>query len=313
MGSQVVVRKMQERAQHKSLVRRHRYTGGGRVAAVSLPIRFQQGVTWDRARDLRTPRGGVYLGGHDALPEGASELHVIIEAMVLEGFQRVSAVGENGHSGFLGAAGSRIRCGAMSKVSTQLTFNEGCGHAPISVMQQFDNSKGARSHQSLAGSRAKSKRLLLSPRRSTLNRMEGRCQCGQVTFRTPSEEPQQLLICHCTECRHQSSSTYGMTATFPYFDILAPFEGAIAVYARPNTKGETRGFFCTKCGARLMHQSVSRDGTPAASVSVKSGCLDGITKEMMRSAKHIWTKSAIIDIPDNAEAYEEEPPGGSFR
>lgn len=158
---------MQERAQHKSLVRRHRYTGGGRVAAVSLPIRFQQGVTWDRARDLRTPRGGVYLGGHDALPEGASELHVIIEAMVLEGFQRVSAVGENGHSGFLGAAGSRIRCGAMSKVSTQLTFNEGCGHAPISVMQQFDNSKGAHSHRSLAGSRAKSKRLLLLPRRNS--------------------------------------------------------------------------------------------------------------------------------------------------
>lgn len=61
-----------------------------------------------------------------------------------------------------------------------------------------------------------------------------------------------------------------------------------------------------------MHQSVSKDGIPATSVSVKSGCLDGITKEMMRTAKHIWTKSAIVDIPKEAEAYEGEPPGGSF-
>jgi hypothetical protein len=142
--------------------------------------------------------------------------------------------------------------------------------------------------------------------------MEGRCQCGQITFTTPLPAPQKLLVCHCTECRHQSSSTYGMTAIFPSFDIPSPFPGAIGVYARPNTNGETKGFFCTKCGSRLMHQSISEDSKPAAAVSVKSGCLDGITKEMMRAAVHIWTKSAVVDIPDNAVAYEGEPPGGSF-
>ena len=61
-----------------------------------------------------------------------------------------------------------------------------------------------------------------------------------------------------------------------------------------------------------MHQSISRDGTPAAAVSIKSGCLDGVRKEMIKSAVHIWTKSAIVDIPEGAEAYEGEPPGGSF-
>lgn len=61
-----------------------------------------------------------------------------------------------------------------------------------------------------------------------------------------------------------------------------------------------------------MHQSVSREGKAADAVSVKSGCLDGVKKEMMRSAVHIWTRSAIVDIPDDAEAYEGEPPGGSF-
>jgi hypothetical protein len=146
----------------------------------------------------------------------------------------------------------------------------------------------------------------------TAKTMEGRCQCGLIKFTTPLSAPQQLLICHCTECRHQSSSTYGMTAIFPSFEIKPPFPGAIATFSRPNSNGETKGFFCTRCGARLMHQSISRDGKPAAAVSVKSGCLDGITREMMRGAVHIWTRSAIVDIPDDAEAYEGEPPGGSF-
>jgi hypothetical protein len=128
-------------------------------------------------------------------------------------------------------------------------------------------------------------------------KMEGRCQCGQIKFTTPLAAPQQLLVCHCTECRHQSSSTYGMTAIFPSFDIPSPFPDSIAIYTRPNSSGETKGFFCTKCGSRLMHQSISRDGTPAAAVSFESGCLEGITKEIMRGAVHIWTKSAVVDIP----------------
>ncbi|KAK3726037.1 hypothetical protein LTR37_000185 [Vermiconidia calcicola] len=92
-----------------------------------------------------------------------------------------------------------------------------------------------------------------------------------------------------------------MTALFPAFKIEAPHPGA------------TEGYFCTKCGSRLMHQPLDMNGKPASTVSVKSGCLEGISKEMMRSAVHIWTRSAIIDIPDEAEAYEEEPPGGSFK
>ena len=142
--------------------------------------------------------------------------------------------------------------------------------------------------------------------------MEGRCQSSLITFTTPLPRPFHLLICHCTECRHQSSSTYGMTALFPSFTITPPHPGAIATYSRPNSNGETKCFFCTRCGARLMHQSISRDGTPAATVSVKSGCLDGVTREMMRGAVHIWTREAVVDIPEGAEAYEGEPPGGSF-
>ncbi|KIW88077.1 uncharacterized protein Z519_11187 [Cladophialophora bantiana CBS 173.52] len=146
--------------------------------------------------------------------------------------------------------------------------------------------------------------------------MEGRCQCGQIRFTTPLPAPLELYICHCTECRHQSSSTYGMTAIFPFFDIrqFEPRPGAIAVYARPNSQGRTEGYFCTACGSRLVHVSVSpSDGTPAPMLSVKAGCLSGLTKDMMRTAVHIWTRSAVVDVPEGAVQYEEEPPGGSFQ
>lgn len=103
-----------------------------------------------------------------------------------------------------------------------------------------------------------------------------------------------------------------MTAIFPTFELEPPFPGATAVYSRPNSNGQTEEVFCTKCGSRLIHRHISPEGKLSNTVSVKSGCLDGVTKEMMRSAVHIWTKSAIIDIPEGVEAYEEEPPNGSL-
>src|SRR5882757_2913395 len=110
--------------------------------------------------------------------------------------------------------------------------------------------------------------------------MEGRCQCGQIRFTTPTPAPMAIYICHCTECRHQSSSTYGMTAVFPAFELKEPHPGAIKLHSRPNPHGRTDGYFCTKCGSRLIHRPVSHLGEPAKTLSVKMGCLDGMTKEM---------------------------------
>ncbi|KAH0837647.1 hypothetical protein FOPE_05246 [Fonsecaea pedrosoi] len=107
-----------------------------------------------------------------------------------------------------------------------------------------------------------------------------------------------------------------MTAIFPFFDIaaFAPHPGAIAVYARPNPHGRTEGHFCTACGSRLVHVAVSSSSTSQPrTLSVKAGCLDGLSKEMMRRAVHIWTRSAVVDIPEDAVQYAEEPPGGSFQ
>ncbi len=58
--------------------------------------------------------------------------------------------------------------------------------------------------------------------------MDCRCQCGAVTFKTPSEKPLALYICHCADCRRQTSSAFGTSAIFPRFSL--PDTELLSVY-----------------------------------------------------------------------------------
>lgn len=49
--------------------------------------------------------------------------------------------------------------------------------------------------------------------------MDATCQCGAVTFKTPLKTPLALYICHCAECRRQTSSLFGTSAIFPRFPM----------------------------------------------------------------------------------------------
>ena len=141
--------------------------------------------------------------------------------------------------------------------------------------------------------------------------MEGRCQCGLVKFTCPLSEPLKLYICHCTECQHQSSSAFGMSARFPIFEIpdpgLGADEPAIGIYHRQTLSGrQLRCYFCRRCGSRLQHKAPGDK-----SCSIKAGCLTGLRKDHVSNAIHIWTREAVIDIPKDAvEQWEEEPRRG---
>ncbi|OJD15194.1 hypothetical protein AJ78_04525 [Emergomyces pasteurianus Ep9510] len=152
--------------------------------------------------------------------------------------------------------------------------------------------------------------------------MEGRCQCGLIRFTTPLPRPLKIYICHCTQCRHQSASSYGITAIFPNFKIPEPkpnaaipitnfdpaSSSAIGVHTRQTLSNKTMDcLFCKQCGVRLMHRV--RGGEQ---LSVKAGCLEGLNKEMMAGATHIWCKEAVVEIPEGVQKWEEEPVQGSF-
>lgn len=144
--------------------------------------------------------------------------------------------------------------------------------------------------------------------------MNARCQCAQISFSTPTPTPQALYICHCTECRHQSSSAFGITAVFPYFELPPSTRDMLGSYTRHTLKGQVKeGLFCRNCGARILHRDrsdVPRPGespAPHATVRVRGGCLEGLTRDMMDGAVHIWCKEAVVRIPEGVERFDEEP------
>ncbi|KAJ9656153.1 hypothetical protein H2198_005115 [Neophaeococcomyces mojaviensis] len=136
--------------------------------------------------------------------------------------------------------------------------------------------------------------------------MEGRCQCRAVSFTTPLEKPLKIYVCHCDECRFQSSSTYGLSLMFPAFEFPQSAKDNLQTWTRTTFEGrEKKCIFCRKCGSRIAHYI---DGQPLMTLK---GCVDGLTKEMLDAAVHIWTKRAITPIPPGAEQWKEEPDDGT--
>ncbi|KAH8813130.1 Mss4-like protein [Xylogone sp. PMI_703] len=128
--------------------------------------------------------------------------------------------------------------------------------------------------------------------------MNVQCQCGTVKFKTPLPKPLALYICHCNECRKQSSSAFGCSAIFPFFPL--PSKEFLSCYSRPTASGDMLNcYFCKVCGTRVIHSS------PGHKVlSVKGGCIEGLD---WTQAKHIWCKRAMVPIPEGVERSDEEP------
>lgn len=134
--------------------------------------------------------------------------------------------------------------------------------------------------------------------------MKAHCNCGKVTLTLPLPEPLHIHICHCTSCRLQSSSAFGISAIYPFFPLPTSNRYLACWITVHEDIGEFYHWFCGGCGTRLVHTDGKREAF------VKGGCMDGLTKEMLGKAAHIWTRSAIVDVPVDAEQYEQGYPDG---
>ncbi|CAK7232323.1 hypothetical protein SBRCBS47491_008230 [Sporothrix bragantina] len=107
------------------------------------------------------------------------------------------------------------------------------------------------------------------------------CQCGAVRFRVPAAQPLGVYHCHCRECRRQSSTAYGTSAVYPInglFPLDPELRSKLSVYIRPGVRSRTGRdmacFFCTACGARVMHRYLRRRADREAGTA-KPGPDDG--------------------------------------
>src|SRR5687768_7381487 len=110
----------------------------------------------------------------------------------------------------------------------------------------------------------------------------GGCQCGAVRYES-SGEPRALYVCHCTECRKQSASAFGMSLVVLRSGFRIT-QGSPAFWTRPADSGrQVKCAFCPDCGSRLWHE---REGI-AETTTIKAGSLDEPVD--MTKAIHIWT------------------------
>lgn len=132
--------------------------------------------------------------------------------------------------------------------------------------------------------------------------LSGGCQCGAVRYEIHAE-PMQLYICHCTECRRQSASAFGVSLIAPA-DALRIVAGAPKLFTRPTSHAAPmRCYFCGDCGSRIYHANDAWGNE----VSVKGGTLD--QRLDLAAATHIWTASAApgVEIPREARRIAGEP------
>lgn len=130
----------------------------------------------------------------------------------------------------------------------------------------------------------------------------GGCQCGAVRYEL-SHAPLQVYVCHCTECRKQSASAFGISVVVPQA-ALRVVRGEPRVWSRPTRTGHVLDCaFCADCGSRLWHQRRGATGT----LNVKGGSLDAPVD--LGRAIHIWTSGMLpgIILPRDAARFPGEP------
>ena len=119
---------------------------------------------------------------------------------------------------------------------------------------------------------------------------EGGCQCGEIRYRLIGE-PIFLGVCHCTDCKHQSGSAFGMSLRMRKADVEL-LQGAPKQWTTRSDNGNPKiCVFCGTCGTRLWHGP-----GPLGNLSVKPGTLDDPSQLAPRYEG--WTKRKLPWLRD---------------
>lgn len=120
----------------------------------------------------------------------------------------------------------------------------------------------------------------------------GRCLCGAVRYevRGPLDD---VLICHCEECRRWHGHFSAFTAV-RRDDLVLDDERALRWTDSPDSDAKARRGFCGECGSSLFWDAPSR-----STVSIAAGTLDGGTG--LRVVGHVYVSqhADYYDLPDD--------------
>ncbi len=128
-------------------------------------------------------------------------------------------------------------------------------------------------------------------------KVDGHCFCEFVTYRA-TVNPEQVYVCHCSDCQTHSGSAYGVVVGIvdEDFELLI---GTLKTYSKVAASGTVRALtFCPKCGTRI-HASTVGEGTDFFGLRVGT-----VTqRDQLKPTWQSWCQSAqdwvqdLSDIP----------------
>ncbi|KAF2659902.1 hypothetical protein K491DRAFT_775153 [Lophiostoma macrostomum CBS 122681] len=100
---------------------------------------------------------------------------------------------------------------------------------------------------------------------------QGGCMCGNVRYSVEGD-PVKTALCHCTDCRKITGSTYSTNAIYPEGGFKVT-EGTTKQHSKTADGGNTiTSHFCGDCGSTMWREGATFPGLKV----IKVGTLDDI-------------------------------------
>jgi hypothetical protein len=133
--------------------------------------------------------------------------------------------------------------------------------------------------------------------------VDGKCFCGAVAYEAEID-PEQVIICHCTDCQNHSGSAFRVAAAVSG-DSFKLLSGELKSYDKVADSGTLRSrAFCPECGTNIYARTVG-EGTGFFGLRVGT-----ITQRQALTPKvRVWTRSALPWSQDLGDlpAFPQQP------
>jgi len=115
--------------------------------------------------------------------------------------------------------------------------------------------------------------------------IEGGCHCGKIIF-SAEIDPEQVVICHCTDCQTLSGSAYRTVAPAieGTFKLLT---GRPKIYVKTAENGSKRQqAFCSDCGTPIYS---APEGGDSSLYAIRVGAIK--QRSHLKPKSQIWFRS----------------------
>ena len=123
-------------------------------------------------------------------------------------------------------------------------------------------------------------------------KIDGQCHCGHVRYEAEID-PEQVSICHCTDCQTLTGSPYRVTVSTSR-DRIRMTGNEPKTYVKIAESGRKRfQLFCPECGSPLF---VTGEGAAAERWGIRWGSIR--QRGELSPKRAVWRRSALPWIGD---------------